>query len=65
MTAQQLTDACHDARSSFNSLPSIIRRFSDIRMTLQSLSRMATFWRYTLLFRKEVHKKHQMKFGLK
>ncbi|MBK5072291.1 radical SAM protein [Budviciaceae bacterium CWB-B4] len=65
MTAEQLTNACHQARSQFNSLPSIIRRFSDIRMTLQSLSRMASFWRYTLLFRKEVHKKHQMRFGLK
>ena len=65
MSPETLTELCHAARSRFNSVPSIIRRFSDLRLTLQSLSRMATFWRYTLLFRKEVHKKHRMRFGLK
>lgn len=65
MTAEQLTQACHNARDHFNSIPSIIRRFSDIRMTLQSIRRVCSFWRYTLLFRKEVYKKHGMKFGLK
>lgn len=65
MSPETLTELCHAARSRFNSVPSIIRRFSDLRLTLQSLSRMATFWRYTLLFRKEMHKKHRMRFGLK
>lgn len=65
MTAEQLTNACHDARSHFNSIPSIIRRFSDLRVTLQSMNRILSFWRYTFLFRKEVYKKNGMKFGLK
>lgn len=65
MTPEQLTTLCHQARSHFNSLPSIVRRFSDLRMTFQSLSRLTTLCRYTLLFRKEVHKKHRMRFGMK
>ncbi|MBJ8676812.1 radical SAM protein [Citrobacter freundii] len=65
MSPDLLTELCHQARSRFNTLPSIVRRFSDLRMTFQSLSRMSAFWRYTLLFRKEVHKKHRMRFGLR
>ncbi|MFD1260469.1 hypothetical protein [Entomomonas asaccharolytica] len=65
MTPKQLTNACHNARSYFNSIPSIIRRFSDLRVTLQSINRVFSFWRYTFLFRKEVYKKHGIKFGLK
>ena len=65
MTADELTNACHLARSHFNSIPSIIKRFSDLKLTLQSFSRIISFWRYTLLFKKEVYKKHGMRFGLK
>lgn len=65
MTADELTDACHKARKRFNSLPSLFQRFSDVKTNLRSLSRAITFWRYTLLFRKEVYKKHGMRFGLK
>ena len=65
MTADELTDVCHAARKRFNSLPSLFQRFSDVKTNLRSLSRAITFWRYTLLFRKEVYKKHGMRFGLK
>lgn len=65
MSADELTNACQNARSQFNTVPSIIRRFSDISVTLQSFKRVLSFWRYTLLFRKEVHKKHGMRFGIK
>ncbi len=65
MTADELTNACHLARSHFNSIPSIIKRFFDLKLTLQSFSRIISFWRYTLLFKKEVYKKHGMRFGLK
>lgn len=63
MSADELTNGCHDARSHFNSIPSIVRRFSDLSVTLQSFKRVCSFWRYTTLFRKEVYKKHGMKFG--
>jgi radical SAM superfamily enzyme YgiQ (UPF0313 family) len=65
MSADELTDACHAARTRFNSLPSLFRRFSDMQTNLRSLSRAISFWRYTLLFRKEIYKKHGMRFGLK
>lgn len=65
MTADELTEACHAARKRFNSLSSLVQRFSDVKTNLRTLSRAITFWRYTLLFRKEVYKKHGMRFGLK
>lgn len=65
MTPDQLTNACHDARVRFNTIPSLIHRFSDIKTNMRAISRALLFWKYTLLFRKEVYKKHQMRFGLK
>lgn len=65
MTPDELTEACHLARKKFNSLPSLLYRFSDVKTNLSSLWRAAAYWRYTTLFRKEVYKKHGMRFGLK
>ena len=65
MTPNELTDACHEARVRFNTLPSLVHRFSDMRTNMRALNRAFLYWRYTLLFRKEVYKKHQMRFGLK
>lgn len=64
MTPDELTDACHAARTRFNSIPSLFRRFVDVKTHLRSLSRIAAFWKYTLLFKKEIPKKHGMRFGL-
>lgn len=64
MTPDELTDACHAARTRFNSVPSLFRRFADVKTHLRSLSRIAAFWKYTLLFKKEIPKKHGMRFGL-
>ncbi|GHS86368.1 B12-binding domain-containing radical SAM protein [Campylobacterota bacterium] len=65
MSADDLTRLCHEARSSFNSLPSIVRRFGDLKTNMRTLWRAALYWRYTLLFRSEVHRKHSMRFGLR
>jgi radical SAM superfamily enzyme YgiQ (UPF0313 family) len=65
MTPDELTNASHQARTRYNSLPALVRRFSDWQTSLRSLSRALSFWRYGLLFRKEVYKKHGMRFGLK
>lgn len=65
MDPEELTEACHEARARFNSVPGLIRRFSDVKTNLRSLWRAAAYWRYTTLFRKEVYKKHGMRFGLK
>lgn len=65
MTSDELTRACHEAREQFNSISSLLYRFSDVKTNLKSLWRATNFLRYALLFRKEVYKKHRMKFGLK
>lgn len=65
MSAEELTTACHEARVKFNSWGSLLYRFSDIQTNLRSLWRAASYWRYTALFRKEVYKKHGMRFGLR
>ena len=65
MTADELTDACHEARKKFNTIPSLFYRFSDIKTNLRTLWSVAAYWKYTVLFRKEVYKKHGMRFGLK
>jgi len=65
MSPDELTRACHEARTEFNSIPSLLYRFSDVKTNLRSLWRAATYLRYATLFRKEVHKKHSMRFGLK
>jgi len=65
MNPDELTRACHEARTGFNSIPSLLYRFSDVKTNMKSLWRATTYLRYATLFRKEVHKKHSMRFGLK
>lgn len=65
MTPDELTDVCHISRKKFNSILSLMYRFSDVRTNLKTLWRAASYWRYTTLFRKELYKKHKMRFGLK
>jgi len=65
MSADELTKVCHEARSEFNSIGSILYRFSDLKTNLKTLWRASSFLKYAILFRKEVHKKHSMRFGLK
>jgi radical SAM superfamily enzyme YgiQ (UPF0313 family) len=65
MTPDELSDACHLARKKFNSLISLMYRFSDVKTNVKTLWRAASYWRYTTLFRKELYKKHKMRFGLK
>ena len=65
MSADKLTEACHEARKRFNTFTSLLYRFSDIKTNLRTLWSVAAYWRYTTLFRKEVYKKHGMRFGLK
>lgn len=65
MTPDELTDACHVARQKFNRLDSLLYRFSDVKTNLKTVWRAASYWRYATLFRREVYKKHMMRFGLK
>jgi radical SAM superfamily enzyme YgiQ (UPF0313 family) len=63
MTADQLTEAGFRARSRFNTIGSIVKRAFD-PPTLRSLYRLSAYLTYAPLFRKEVFKKHGMRFGL-
>jgi radical SAM superfamily enzyme YgiQ (UPF0313 family) len=65
MTSEELTDACHAARKKYNSIPSLMYRFSDMKTNLRTLWSVAAYWKYTMLFRSEVYKKHGMRFGLR
>jgi radical SAM superfamily enzyme YgiQ (UPF0313 family) len=65
MSPNALTEACHTARSRFNSFPALLERFSDPRTNLRTLARAVNFLRYALLFRREVYKKHGMRLGLR
>lgn len=64
MTPDELTAACHAARTRYNSFPALFRRFVDPQTHLRSTARMVAYWYYTLIFRKELYKKHGMLFGL-
>lgn len=63
MSADELTRACHEARSRFNSVGSIVSRAMDFKTNMRSLYRFGTYLQFNPLFRKEVFKKHGMIFG--
>jgi radical SAM superfamily enzyme YgiQ (UPF0313 family) len=63
MSAGELTEMGFYCRNTFNSVSSIIKRTFN-RVNLQSLHRLSAYLSYAPLFRKEVFKKHGMRFGL-
>ena len=65
MSPEALTNACHEARKRYNNFFNLIHRFSDMKTNLRNLERAISYWYYTLIFRKEVYKKHAMRFGLR
>lgn len=65
MSADELTEACQEARAVFNSLPSMLYRLWDRKTHLSDPVRFLLYLKFNPLFRKEVHKKHGMLFGLK
>jgi radical SAM superfamily enzyme YgiQ (UPF0313 family) len=65
MSPEELTDACFHARARYNSLGSLVRRTFDRKTNLRSLYKLGVYLRYSPIFRKEVFKKHGMRFGLR
>lgn len=63
MTPDELTEVCFEARTRFNSIGSMLWRFSDLKTNMRTLRRMSAFWQFTPVFRREVFKKHGMVFG--
>lgn len=65
MSPDELTEVCHAIRKKFNGIPSLVYRFADVKTNLRTLWRVWVYWYYTTIFRKEVYKKHGMRFGLR
>ncbi len=63
MSPDRLTELCYEARKEFNTVPSMLWRFSDLKTNMRTIRRMRAFWQFTPVFRKEVFKKHGMLFG--
>jgi radical SAM superfamily enzyme YgiQ (UPF0313 family) len=64
MSPDELTEACFRARAAFNSVGSIVKRAFDFKTNMRSLYRFGIYVGYNPIFRKEVFKKHAMRFGL-
>ena len=65
MTAEKLTEISFYCRKKFNSPLSILYRMFEARTNMRTLKKFITYWLYNPLFRREVHKKQGLKFGLK
>lgn len=63
MSADELTEACFEARAAFNSLGSIFKRAIDFRTHLRSPLRLGLYLAYNPLFRREVFKKQGLRLG--
>jgi len=64
MTADELTEACWECRSTYNRWDQVARRAFDLKTNMRTLYKLAVYLRYSPVFRKEVFKKHGMRFGL-
>lgn len=64
MTADELTRLSFYCRKRFNSPLSVLRRAFEPKTNMRTLKKFITYWLYNPLFRKEVHKKQGLKFGL-
>lgn len=63
-TPEELTEACWQARSRFNSLGSLVYRALDFKTNMRNPIRFATYLQFNPIFRKEVFKKQGMRFGV-
>jgi radical SAM superfamily enzyme YgiQ (UPF0313 family) len=61
---EELTEACWQARRRFNGLASVLNRAFDLKTHLRSPARFAAYLMCNTVSRREVFKKHGMRFGL-
>ena len=62
-SAQELAQACLDARMRHSSVLNILRRAADRKTHMRSVTSFATYLAYNPLFRDEMVKKHGMLLG--
>jgi len=65
MTADELTALAFYCRKRFNSPLAVLYRSFEPKTNMRTFKKFITFWLYNPLFRKEVHKKQGLKFGIK
>jgi radical SAM superfamily enzyme YgiQ (UPF0313 family) len=65
MSPEELTELCFRARARYNSLGAVVRRAFDLKTNMRSLYKLGLYLTYSTLFRKELFKKHGMRFGLR
>lgn len=63
MSAEELTEIALDIRLKWNSPGTILSRFFDPKTNMRTLEKIAIYWKYNPLFRKETFKKQGMRFG--
>jgi len=64
MSPEELTEMAFELRSRWNSASSILSRFFDLKTNMRTPYRMAIYWMYNPLFRKETLKKQGMFLGM-
>ncbi len=64
MTAQELTEISFYCRKKFNHPLSILYRMFEPSTNMRTMKKFITYWLYNPLFRREVYKKQELKFGL-
>jgi radical SAM superfamily enzyme YgiQ (UPF0313 family) len=60
MSAQELSQECLKARLTFNSYSNILRRATNINANIRNWHKLAVFFRYTYLFKKEIKNKQDL-----
>ena len=63
MTVDELTQTAFNIRRKWSSFGSIYRRFFDFDTNMGNIIKMALYWKYNPLFRKEMFKKQGLKLG--
>lgn len=64
MTPDELTELSWQCRAEYNELGFLIRRMFDLKTNMRTLTKLGVYLRYSPIFRREVFKKHGMRFGL-
>ena len=64
MTADELTALSFYCRKRFNAPLSVLYRSFEPKTNMRTLKKFITYWLYNPLFRREVHKKQGLRFGL-
>lgn len=64
MTPEELTEVAFYCRKKFNSPLSILYRMFDLKTNMRTFKKLITYLLYNPLFRKEVHKKQGLQFGI-